>query len=140
MDNFRANMAEYVDGFVSESLNDRMKLYESITVQFSKFFSQDDLSFRLAQKVDNTTFEKLNELKASRDELNQAMAIIETLFDRLRHIALMQVEITRSMVPQKSSTSSSFEQTMTIQERQKKTEYLNKSAALMYNWITEFAV
>lgn len=82
-------MAEFVEGFVATSLNDRMKHYESVAVQFSKFFSSDDLSHRLAQKVDNQTFEKINDLKASRDELNQAMSIIDTLFERLRHIALM---------------------------------------------------
>lgn len=97
--NLRCNMAEYVDGYVSSSLNDRMKMYESITVQFSKFFNEDDLASRLDEKLDHKTFYKISTLKASRDELNQAMGIIETLFDRVRHIALMQVEITRALVP-----------------------------------------
>lgn len=66
-----------------------MRQYDHITRQFSKFFHEEELQSRLAQKVDSSDFNQMIERKASRDELNQAMGVIDTLFDRLRLLALM---------------------------------------------------
>jgi hypothetical protein len=49
----------------------------------------------------------MENLKASRDELSQTLRIIDTLFERVRNLSLLQVEVARSLAP--SGSSSTFD-------------------------------
>jgi hypothetical protein len=125
-----------VDDYVEAALHAKMKHYDSIATQFSKFFHEDELANRFAAKVDVERFKEMENVKASRDELNQTLRIIDSLFERLRNLSLLQVEVSRSLAP--LSSSGTFDAQQTAQERQTKNEYLLKQSQLMYNWILEF--
>ena len=56
-------------------------------------------------KVDYETLEKMTHNKASRKEFDASVEITTNLFNRLRHLSMLVVELARVMVPGKSSSS-----------------------------------
>ena len=66
-----------------------MQAYDKVTVAFSKFFNGDELNRVIENKVDNHTLVKVAESKASRKELDAAMSIVENVYQRLRHLAIL---------------------------------------------------
>lgn len=70
----------------------------------------DELQKMFDQKVDKKYIKnKIEGIKASRNELNQAMMIIQKLHTRVSHLAMMQVEISKTMCPLKSTSSTAAE-------------------------------
>jgi hypothetical protein len=53
---FETSLAGDVDDFVEAALHAKMKHYDSIASQFSKFFHEDELANRFAAKVDVDRF------------------------------------------------------------------------------------
>ncbi len=78
----------------------------------------------------------MEQLKASRTELNQAMHVIQNLHKKLAHVSMVQVEISRALVP--NNNSSSIIAIETAQQKQATREYLLKQCKIVHNWILDF--
>jgi len=82
-----------------------MEKYDKIATSFQKFFNHEELSKVIDSKLDKRDLEKkLTDLTPLADHTS-ALILIDSLYKRLRQISLMQVEITRSLVPSKTSSS-----------------------------------
>jgi hypothetical protein len=99
MNKLETQLSGVIDDYVEASLHAKMKHYDHVAAQFSKFFHEDDLATQFKRKVDINLFNKMTDIKASREELNQTLHIIDTLYERLRNLSLLQVEMARSLVP-----------------------------------------
>jgi hypothetical protein len=62
--------------------------------------------------VDKKALLRISQQKASKKEFKTAMGIIESLYQRLRQLSIMQVEITRVLIPGKSSSSNKAGETI----------------------------
>ena len=74
--------------------------------------------------VDHKALLKVSQTKASKKEFNSAMAIVSSLYERLRQLSIMQVEMARVLVPGKPS--SSLKAGETINTKIKRRDYLLK--------------
>jgi len=82
-----------------------MEEYDKVTQNFSRFFNSDELQRIIDTKVDTRTLTQVFQLKASKKELESAMSVIENLYQRLRHLSILQVELARVLVPGDASSS-----------------------------------
>jgi len=82
-----------------------MEKYDKIATSFQKFFNHEELSKVIDSKLDKRDLEKrLTELTPV-TEHESVLNLIDSLYKRLRQVSLMQVEISRSLVPSKTSSS-----------------------------------
>lgn len=68
--------------------------------------------------------------------MKAALTIIDALYQRLSHMAMMQVELSRVLVP--GLASSSTNGTETLNKKLQRREYLLKTSQLTQRWIQEF--
>ena len=125
---------------ITERVNDKLEFklqqYERVAQGFSKFFSQDELFRVLDNVVDQKALLKVSQTKASKKEFKQAMSIIESLYQRLRQLSIMQVETSRVLVPGK--TSSSMKAAEAINSKLARRDYLLKQSLITANWVQDF--
>ena len=57
--------------------------------EFKKFFDNNELALQLSRKCDMGMFHKLNDTKATRDELKFEHSLIESLNDRIKHLSVL---------------------------------------------------
>ena len=67
---------------------------------FKKFFNQEELEKILDTKVDQTKMLKVVQTKASKAELDSTIDLMKQLFGRMRTMSVMQVELSRTLLPQ----------------------------------------
>lgn len=99
MDNFKRTQESAVDEMVNESIDAKMKDYSRVMHAFKKFFNQDELEKILDTKVDQTKMLKVVQTKASKTELDLTIDLMKQLFDRMRTMSIMQVELSRTLLP-----------------------------------------
>lgn len=99
MDNFKRTQETSVDEMVNDSINEKMKDYNRVMHAFKKFFNQDELEKILDTKVDQTKMLKVVQTKASKTELDSTIDLMKQLFDRMRTMSIMQVELSRTLLP-----------------------------------------
>ena len=83
----------------------KLEKYETVAKNFQKFFNEDELMRIVKNKVDYDTMEKMTHSKASRKEFESSLEITTNLYQRLRHLSILVVELARVLVPGKSSSS-----------------------------------
>lgn len=92
-------MSQEVDKTVQKGLAKYMVNYEKVLGMFQKFFDQEELSKMIDRKADITLVQNIQDVKANRIDVDSCLKLIDTINERLKHLIILQVEITRSMVP-----------------------------------------
>ena len=90
---------------VNDVVSSKMEQYDKVHKNFQKFFNEDELMRIVHNKVDLETLDKVIDSKASRNDFQAQMEITSNLYNRLRLLSIMVVELARVMVPAKSSSS-----------------------------------
>ena len=65
---------------VQDKLDFMLQKYESVAQNFKKFFNSDELFRVLGEAVNHKQLLQVSQLKATRDELQSAMNIIDALY------------------------------------------------------------
>lgn len=122
---------------VANDITKRMKKYEQVTQDFAKFFNHEFLSSILEAKVDVTQMEKISQQKISRKEFESFVNVQELLDRKLNHISMIQVELTKSMIPLSTNTISQYNSMENANARLLQHEILHRQASLTYKWIQD---
>lgn len=123
---FENNLAQEIDGAVKKGLTKYMVNYEKVLSQFQKFFNQEELQKIIDRKADILLVQDVQEVKANRQEVEECHLLIEGVHERLKHLSIVQVEMARQMVPQKSSTV--YNKDEAINQKISRREFLLKQA------------
>ena len=70
-------------------LKTRLKKYDEVYREFRKFFNDDALNVKLKQKADKNMLDKINDLKASKYELQHVHGLVENLNERVKHVSII---------------------------------------------------
>ena len=65
---------------VQDKLDFMLQKYESVAQNFKKFFNSDELFRVLGEAVNHKQLLQVSQLKATRDELQSALNIIDALY------------------------------------------------------------
>lgn len=103
-------MSQEVDNSVQRGLAKYMANYEKVLGMFQKFFDQEELSKIIDRKADITLVQNIQDVKANRIDVDSCLKLIDTINERLKHLIILQVEIARSMVPQKTPNTYNVEE------------------------------
>ena len=122
MDSATRNLRQDISAVVNDCVTNKLEKYEQVANNFKKFFNEDELMRIVKNKVDYETLEKMTHNKASRKEFDASVEITTNLFNRLKHLSMLVVEVARVMVPGKSS--SSLKATETINTKIQRRNYL----------------
>ena len=78
-------------------LDNKFTKYEQVCSKFKKFFSEDELIYQIGDKVDKKMFAHMDELKASKIELEQTEQLICNLNDRVKHLSNLMCTLTKQI-------------------------------------------
>ena len=78
-----------MDGFLST----RFAKYDSVSRQFHKFFSQDELSLTLDRKASLQRVNQLDSVKANKEDVQFTKKLIESLNERVKYLSIVQHEL-----------------------------------------------
>ena len=84
-------------------LNGKFKKYEAVRNEFKKFFGQDELTFVIDNKADIKMIDVMNSKKANKTDIYATEELIESLNDRVKHIANLLQNVTNSILPIKNT-------------------------------------
>ena len=73
--------------------------YEKVYRSFQRFFDDDNLMIQFERKANLNMVKKLDEEKADRTELNVTKVMIENVNDRLKHVSIIQNELSTILKP-----------------------------------------
>ena len=95
-----------LDRTCEQFLDQKFLKYERVTMEFSKFFGQDELSLQLSTKADMQAIDLINRNKAGKDELANTEGLLENLNDRVKHLASVTHKLATSLLPVKNQIAS----------------------------------
>lgn len=81
----------------------KFKEYDKVANEFKKFFSQDELSIQIERKADKTQLSKVEKAKANKEQIVETVALVESLNERVKHMAILQNEVATSLEPIRNS-------------------------------------
>ena len=102
-----------MSGRCKELMKTSLAKYEAVCNSFSRFFDSDDLNLALERKADIGMVAKVDDLKASKQELQQSKAMVESLNDRVKHLSILQQELASLLMPIRESMNGLNEQAKT---------------------------
>ena len=117
-------MEEKIQQSVKITLQKSMVNYERVLNQFQKFFDQEELQKVLDGKANLNLIQYLDENKVNKIEHQKCLQMIESIYERIKHIAILQVETARSLMPQKNANN--FEKTESFNSKMARRDYLFK--------------
>ena len=88
---------------IDSHLDNKMEQYKKITVQFKKFFNQDELENRFNKKADIEFVNKIDKEKVSKNELQNIQEMIKGYDAKLKTISVYAFELANSMLPDRLS-------------------------------------
>lgn len=135
---FEVNMSEEINNAVKRSLQKAMINYEKVLSQFQKFFDQEELSKTLERKADLEYVMTLQDIKANKLDLEGCVTLIQSVYERLKHLSILQVEVARSMLPTKNS--SNYSNAESNNSKQIRRDFLFKQAQMTAQWVVDFSV
>lgn len=84
---------------VEELMDEKFAEYDKVSTQFQQFFSSDGLTHEMNRKADKSTVNKMVEVKASKEELDDTHKMIENLNTRVKHLSILQNELASTLEP-----------------------------------------
>ena len=136
---FEVNMSEEINNAVRKALQKTMASYERVLAQFSRFFDQEELNKVLERKVDADVVQSLADAKANKVDVEGCVSLIEQLHDRLKHMAVLQVEMARTLLPSKSATNN-FQNQEAKNSIVARRDYLFRQSQVTASWIQDFSI
>ena len=110
-EDFRKKEEQSLDILCEELLANKYSKYDHVLGEFKKFFNQEDLSIRIDSKADLKMVNLMEIDKASRKELDEARNLIDSLNNRVKHLANLLNEISESIRPVRDSLDTFKEST-----------------------------
>lgn len=95
----KEEMVETFKYRIDSLLEETFRKYDRVEKSFSKFFNSDELEVNFARKANVEVVESLDAEKASRTELSVVQDRLDDLSSRLKHVAVLQREITLGLKP-----------------------------------------
>jgi hypothetical protein len=83
----------------------KLHQFEKVREQFAKFFNTEELTKIISKKADIKQVEEVSKRMVSMVEIEKQNNISESLYQRLRQVSSLLVEVSSALVPTKSSTS-----------------------------------
>lgn len=105
MQDFEARVQRTFCDVCESVVNEKLEKYQGVYRSFSQFFCADNLTDKLAQKADLREMNNIKNETASKTDLKEVYFTIDTLYQRLKHISILQTELAKSIVPSKASGS-----------------------------------
>lgn len=129
----RKDLEDGLTYLMDSHVDHRMEQYEKVSVQFKKFFNQDELENRFDRKADVDFVRRVNGEKASRSELLSLREMIKGYDKKLKTISVFASELANSMLPERLSRK--FEKENDLFTSIKKREEIIEQGKLIANWI-----
>ena len=131
----KEEMVETFKYRIDSLLEETFRKYDRVEKSFSKFFNSDELEVNFARKANVEVVESLDAEKASRTELSVVQDRLDDLSSRLKHVAVLQREITLGLKPIHNSIGP-FE---TQQKRVilSKMNQIQQHTEILNNWIND---
>ena len=101
-----------------------MDRYDDVAKSFSEFFGAEHLRVSFAEKASVGELTRLKDEKASKTDLQKINLTIEAVYDRLKHISILQSELAKSILPAKASGS--FKATENINTTLQRRDFIAK--------------
>jgi hypothetical protein len=79
-DDTQAKQLPLIQEVVQKQIAGKLTEVEKVTKNFSKFFNSEELQRILEKKVDKETLAKVIDIKASKQELDSTMLIVENIY------------------------------------------------------------
>lgn len=108
--------------------------YEKVHTEFKQFFKSEELRNQLNKKADISLLHNLNNQKVSLQDLEQITTKIRSLTLQMRHLSIIQIEMTNSMIPFKLQNSH-FMDELDNKKMVRNMKCLHKNAKIISNWI-----
>lgn len=80
----------------------------------------------------------VQEAKANKTDLEDCLALVESVHERLKHLSIVQVEIARSMIPQK--TVALYDKEEALNHKITRREFLLKQAQVTSQWVVDMPI
>lgn len=103
MSEFKIEQVNTINTTCDRLLKEMFSKYEIVYKEFKKFFNEEELSKQLNSKVDLKLFDKINSIKAEKEDIGEVKELIESLNERVKHLSIIQHEIAHSLSPIKNS-------------------------------------
>ena len=106
LENFSQKQELDVNGRCEELMRTRFERYDKLSREFSKFFSQDELSIQLERKANISMVDQVVLIKADKEEVAHTNVLIENLNERLKYLSVVQNELASTLEPIRNSVNS----------------------------------
>ena len=113
-----------IDKICGEEIERKLGHYERVTKAFSQFFNQEDIGALIDRKADLELVRRVQDAKASRQELKNVHKMAELLNVKLKHVSVLQAEMAEQIIPPK--VSSNFKDAQDLKASNIKKEKLSK--------------
>lgn len=109
---YRVGVSTEIERLCGDAVDQKLSLYDRVAESFQRFFGQDELQQVLDRKADLELVQRLQDTKATKQEITYQSSLIDALNVRLKHMSILISEIAKSAIP--SRASSSFKATENI--------------------------
>lgn len=79
--------------------------------------------------------QNMRDFKANKSEVEQCLMLIDTVHERLKHLSILQTEMARAMIPQKTPTTYNVDEA--INHKIARREFLFKQAQVTSQWVVD---
>ena len=100
---FKAEEAQAVDKTCQDLMSSKFDKYEKVTNDFSKFFSEGEISNLIENKADVRMLEEITSVKASKEELASTEGMIQNLNERVKHLSGLLATLAYNIIPIKTT-------------------------------------
>ena len=111
MTDFKTEQNANIYKICLDLLNNKYSKYDKVLKDFEKYSTMDALSIQFDSKADVRQLESLNKAKANKDSLQLTNSNLKSLYDRVKHISIVQNELANSLLPIKNSISTFDDET-----------------------------
>lgn len=125
------NIASVVSSLVDQEMALRMQKYERVANSFQQYFQEGTITNILNAKIEQRELDLVANSKIDRTELDPFCDKLESLERKLRQMAVLQVELSRQIVPQPVSKS----EMENHQAQRMNTEMLLRYSKILHNWV-----
>ena len=95
----QTDLKKKIGEICEQTLKFKLVNYEKVYKDFAKFFHEDELQILLDQKADMSMLDALQASKVSVVQHNSLIAKVEDLNQKLRHLSVLQLEMSTNVIP-----------------------------------------
>ena len=133
LEGFKNNLTKNHEKSVETAMERSMQKYEGVYKSFKKYFASANMEEIIQNKAGIKEIAYLDDIKATKSELFQARALIDSLNERVKHLSNLQSEMASSLIPLRTQLMS-YDET-TKQQILQKIENISNQSAIVSSWI-----